>query len=120
MKLRLSVNRAQIPARQTKPVFAYRLIARGTAAQVIEASGLITFHGEGPNADRLAQELAGLQGVETAAAFGAAIHVSGLDRAALQAAIAPYRGRGYHWTEAAPTLEDVFIQLMDRSQENNQ
>jgi ABC-2 type transport system ATP-binding protein len=95
-----------------------KLIARGTAAHVIAASGLITFHGEGANADRLAHELAKAPGVETAAAFGAAIHVSGADRAALEAAIAPYRGQGYHWTEAEPTLEDVFIQLMDRSQDN--
>ena len=95
-----------------------RLIARGTAEQVIAASGLITFHGEGPDADKLAQALARAPGVETAAAFGAAIHVSGADRTALEAAIAPYRAQGYRWTEAAPTLEDVFIQLMDNSLDN--
>jgi ABC-2 type transport system ATP-binding protein len=97
-----------------------RLIARGTAEQVIDASGLITFHGEGPNADKLAHELGKAPGVETAAAFGAAIHVSGADRAALEAAIAPYGGKGYRWTEVPPTLEDVFIQLMGRSQDNVQ
>ena len=95
-----------------------RLIARGTAAQVIEASGLITLHGEGPDADTLAHELASAPGVETAAAFGAAIHVSGLDRAALEAAVAPYRREPYRWREVAPTLEDVFIQLMGASQDN--
>jgi len=97
-----------------------RLIARGTAAEVIAQSGLITFHGEGPNADKLAHELAGKPGVETAAAFGAAIHVSGTDRAALEAAVAPYRREPYRWTEVAPTLEDVFIQLMGQSQDNVQ
>ncbi|MBX3482366.1 ABC transporter ATP-binding protein [Phenylobacterium sp.] len=97
-----------------------RLIARGTAEEVIAASGLITFHGEGPNADKLAHDLAGKPGVETAAAFGQAIHVSGTDRAALEAAIQPFRGQGYAWTEAHPTLEDVFIQLMDRSEDNVQ
>ena len=95
-----------------------RLIARGTAAEVIQQSGLITFHGEGPSADKLAHELAKAPGVETAAAFGAALHVSGEDRAALEAAILPYRREPYRWTEAEPTLEDVFIQLMDRSQDN--
>ena len=59
-------------------------------------------------------------GVETAAAFGAAIHVSGTDRAALEAAVKPYRRAPYRWTEAAPTLEDVFIQLMGRSEDNIQ
>ena len=95
-----------------------RLIARGTAQEVIEASGLITFHGEGPDADRLSHELARAPGVETAAAFGAAIHVSGEDRGALEAAIAPYRREPYRWMEANPTLEDVFIQLMDKSRDN--
>jgi len=97
-----------------------RLIARGTAAEVIEHSGLITFHGEGPNADKLAHGLSTAPGVETAAAFGAAIHVSGADRAALEAAIKPYRREPYRWTEVPPTLEDVFIQLMGQSQDNVQ
>lgn len=95
-----------------------RLIARGTAAEVIAASGLITLRGEGPDADKLAHALAGAPGVETAAAFGTAIHVSGADRAALEAAVSPYRREPYHWIEVAPTLEDVFIQLMGRSQDN--
>jgi ABC-2 type transport system ATP-binding protein len=95
-----------------------RLIARGTAAEVIDRSGLITLHGEGPDADKLAHELSAAPGVETAAAFGAAIHVSGTDRAALEAAVKPYRRAPYRWTEVAPTLEDVFIQLMGRSQDN--
>ncbi|RAK62771.1 ABC transporter ATP-binding protein [Phenylobacterium kunshanense] len=97
-----------------------RLMARGTAAEVIAASGLVTLHGEGPDADRLAQALARVPGVETAAAFGAAIHVSGADKVALEAAVAPYRDRGYLWREVTPTLEDVFIQLMGKSQDNVQ
>jgi ABC-2 type transport system ATP-binding protein len=97
-----------------------RLIARGTAAQVIAASGHVTFHGEGPGVDRLSAELAARPGVETAAPFGAAIHVSGEDRQALEAAIAPWRGEPYRWTEVPATLEDVFIQLMSRSQDNFQ
>ncbi|PZQ53721.1 MAG: multidrug ABC transporter ATP-binding protein [Phenylobacterium zucineum] len=97
-----------------------RLMARGTAAEVIAASGLVTLHGEGPDADKLALRLAEAPGVETAAAFGAAIHVSGTDRAALDAAVEPYRARGYRWREVPPTLEDVFIQLMGKSQDNVQ
>jgi ABC-2 type transport system ATP-binding protein len=95
-----------------------RLIARGTVEAVIEHSGLITFLGEGPGADRLARDLAKSPGVEMAAPFGAALHVSGTDRAALEAAIAPYRKPPLHWTEGKPTLEDVFIQLMGHSRDN--
>jgi ABC-2 type transport system ATP-binding protein len=95
-----------------------RLIARGTAEEVVKSSGLITFHGEGPEIGRLTHELAGKPGVETVAPFGAALHVSGVERAQLEAAIAPWRRKPYRWTEVAPTLEDVFIQLMGQAQDN--
>ncbi len=97
-----------------------RLMARGTAQQVIDGSGLITFRAEGPDADRLARELSGKPGVETAAAFGTALHVSGTDRAALEAAVKPYRREPWRWREVEPTLEDVFIHLMGASQDNFQ
>jgi ABC-2 type transport system ATP-binding protein len=89
-----------------------RLLARGTAEDVIAGSGLITFSGAGPGADRLGAELRGRPGVEMAAPFGLELHVSGRDRAALERAIAPYRRPPFVWTEAAATLEDVFIQLI--------
>ncbi|WP_282008972.1 ABC transporter ATP-binding protein [Brevundimonas aveniformis] len=89
-----------------------RTLARGTAEEVIKASGLITFAATGEGADRLAAELRGKPGVDMAAAFGATLHVSGRDRAALESAIAPYRGRGLDWHETTPSLEDVFIQLI--------
>jgi ABC-2 type transport system ATP-binding protein len=95
-----------------------RLMARGTSEEVIARSGLITFKAEGPGADRLAAELAGKPGVVTAAPFGAALHVSGTDRAALEAAIAPFRREPFRWSASAPTLEDVFIQLMGQAQDN--
>ena len=89
-----------------------RTLARGTADEVIDASGLVTFHAEGPGADRLAAELRGRPGVEMAAPFGTVLHVSGRDRAALEAAIKPYRRPPLVWRETRPTLEDVFIQLI--------
>ena len=93
-------------------IFNGKLIARGTGDQVIADSGLITFEAEGPRADRLSRELAAKPGVEMAAPFGEALHVSGTDRAALEAAIQPYRRDPFRWSEVQPTLEDVFIQLM--------
>jgi len=97
-----------------------RLMARGTAEAVIEQSGLVTFRAEGQGADRLARDLAKAPGVSMAAPFGAALHVSGTDRAALEAAIAPYRRPPLEWTEVRPTLEDVFIRLMSQSSDNFQ
>jgi ABC-2 type transport system ATP-binding protein len=102
-----------------------RLMARGTADAVIAESGLVTFRAEGQDAegkgaDRLSRDLAKAPGVLMAAPFGAALHVSGTDRAALEAAIAPYRKPPLEWTEVQPTLEDVFIRLMDQSSDNFQ
>ena len=93
-------------------IFNGKLIARGTGDAVIGESGLVTFEAEGPRADRLSRELANKPGVDMAAPFGEALHVSGTDRAALEVAIQPYRRDPYRWTEVQPTLEDVFIHLM--------
>jgi ABC-2 type transport system ATP-binding protein len=93
-------------------IFNGDLIARGTGEQVIGQSGLVTFEAEGPRADRLGRELTGKPGIEMAAPFGEALHVSGTDRKALERAIAPYREDPWRWTEVSPTLEDVFIHLM--------
>jgi ABC-2 type transport system ATP-binding protein len=97
-----------------------QLIARGTTAELIEQSRLTTFRAEGVDADRLSVELARAPGVEMAAPFGSALHVSGTNRAALEAAIAPYRREGLTWSEVRPTIEDVFIHLMGRSEDNFQ
>ncbi|MFL6789398.1 MAG: ABC transporter ATP-binding protein [Sphingomicrobium sp.] len=93
-------------------IFNGKLIARGTGDELIAQSGLVTFEAEGPRADRLGRELAAKPGVDMAAPFGEALHVSGIDRAALESAIQPYRRDPYRWTEVQPTLEDVFIHLM--------
>ena len=93
-------------------IFNGELIARGTGEQVIAESRLVTFEAEGERADRLVRELAGKPGVEMVAPFGAALHVSGTDRAALERAIEPYRRDPWRWEEVEPSLEDVFIHLM--------
>jgi ABC-2 type transport system ATP-binding protein len=89
-----------------------KLIARGTAAEIIAQSGLVTFNGQGPDVGRIAHELEAKPGVLSASAFGAAVHVSGTDKGKLEQAIAPWQREPYRWEEVAPSLEDVFIQLM--------
>ena len=69
------------------------------------------------DADRLAHQLQQMSGVDTAAAFGATIHVCGRDPAALRAAVAGFPA--VDWAEAAPTLEDVFIDLMRTAPDNS-
>jgi ABC-2 type transport system ATP-binding protein len=92
-----------------------KIVARGTVADVVHQSGLITFEIEGRDVRRLMPRLEGKPGVEHIAFFGALLHVSGHDRAALEMALAGVRGEpGIRITEAEPSLEDVFIYLQQR------
>ena len=92
------------------------IVARGTVAEVIEQSKLFTFVVEGEGARQLAEKLRGRKGIEFVSFFGAALHVSGRDRAALEQALSSYRGReGLSITEAVPSLEDVFIQIQEET-----
>jgi ABC-2 type transport system ATP-binding protein len=94
-------------------IVAGRLKARGTAEQVVNSAGLVTYEAAGGRADYLATEFGQQPGVDMAAPFGKTLHVSGTDRAALEAAVAPWRHPPYVWREIAPSLEDVFIHLME-------
>ena len=49
------------------------------------------------------------------------LHVSGRDKVALEATIAPWRNRqGLNWQHGEPSLEYVFIELMTLSKDNFQ
>ncbi len=88
------------------------IIARGTVAEVIAQSNLVTFVVDGPGVRHLISPLEKAPGVEHVAYFGAKLHVSGRDRSALERALAPYRGRdGIEIAESQPSLEDAFIHL---------
>ena len=95
-----------------------KLIARGTAEEILNSVGLVTWEGEGPGVDRLSPEIAKLPGVDAAAPFGTTLHVSGTDEAKLDAALTPYRRAPFTWTRTQPTLEDAFIHLMGQSEDN--
>jgi ABC-2 type transport system ATP-binding protein len=90
-----------------------RLLVQGTAAEVVGASKLNTWQVQGNDLAALAERLRAQPGVAMVTAFGAALHVSGTDQAALEAAIAPFRAQpGTRWVEIAPGLEDAFIKFM--------
>ncbi|CCD87004.1 putative ABC transporter (ATP-binding protein) [Bradyrhizobium sp. ORS 285] len=97
------------------------LLAHGTVSEVIAQSALTTYTVSGDDLRTLAADLAGKPGVDMVAPFGTSLHVSGRDAKALDATIAPWRDKpGLHWQHAAPSLEDVFIDLMNRSRDNFQ
>ena len=92
------------------------IVARGTVQEVIEQSGLITFVVEGPDVRQFLPQLEGKPGIEHVAFFGAALHVSGHDRALLDNALGPLRTRhDIDMRESAPSLEDVFIHLQSQA-----
>ncbi|UFX48074.1 ABC transporter ATP-binding protein [Bradyrhizobium sp. 41S5] len=97
------------------------LLAHGTVDEVIAKSALSTWTVTGEDFNGLMAELTGKPGVDMVAPFGTSLHVSGRDKAALEAAIAPYRDNSkWRWQPSEPSLEDVFIDLMGRSKDNFQ
>jgi ABC-2 type transport system ATP-binding protein len=93
-----------------------KIVTRGSVAEVIAQSGLITFIVEGENARHLLARFQGAPGVEYAAFFGAALHVSGHDRAALEQTLARFKSEpGIAIHETPPNLEDVFILLQEQA-----
>jgi len=96
-----------------------KLMAQGTAEQIIAGEGLTTWAVFGEDLAAIAASLQGEPGVEQVAAFGSALHVTGQDAAALEAALRRVTaGTGCRIEPAETGLEDVFIHLMNRSADN--
>jgi len=97
------------------------LLAHGTVDQVIKGSKLTTYSVSGDELTALADELAKTPGIDSVAPFGTSLHVSGRDRAALEAALMRHRNDPkLAWKEIEPSLEDVFIGLMGQARDNMQ
>jgi ABC-2 type transport system ATP-binding protein len=96
------------------------LLAKGTAREVVAKSGLSTWIVSGKDLHHLSTKLETCDGVDMVAPFGTELHVSGRDKTALDAAIASAKKAdgGHRWMRGEPTLEDVFILLMDKSKDN--
>ena len=92
-----------------------RLVAHGTVGQVIRDAGLATFTVTTDRPGEIARRLSGAPGVEQIAPFGTTLHVTGTDGPALEAAL---RKAGVEYAPAETSLEDVFIRLMELSEDN--
>jgi ABC-2 type transport system ATP-binding protein len=97
------------------------LLTQGTTDEIIAKSGLSTYVVTGPNLDALAERLKGMDGVDMAAPFGAALHIGGRDAQKLARIAADFgRDPAQHWAPDEPTLEDVFIDLMTHAEKMRQ
>ena len=95
------------------------LLAKGTIPDVLAASRLRTYTVTGPDIAQLAEKLTGMAGVDMVAPFGTSLHVAGRDADALEATVERFRADPeLQWAPSSPSLEDVFIDLMSRSQDN--
>ncbi len=98
-----------------------KLLTTGTPAEVLARSGLATWRVEGDDLYALADRLRGLPGVSQVVPFGNVLHVSGDDAERLAASTALLRADPrWRWSPSEPSLEDVFIQLMDTAKDNYQ
>ncbi len=95
------------------------LLTQGTVSEVAKQTRLTTWSVSGPKLVDLAEELRRLPDVEQAAAFGSALHVSGVDAAKLEKAIDPFRTDEYKWLRAESGLEDIFIHLMAKAKDRS-
>ena len=93
-----------------------RLMASGQIDEIVKGAGLYTYLVTGPELAELSRRLQNAKGVEMVALFGSALHVSGRDAADLDQVAREFgAGAPQRWERGAPTLEDVFIDLMIRA-----
>jgi len=99
-------------------ISAGRLLAKGTAAEVIAQQGLAAWSIGGADLVAIVDRLRGKPGVEHITPFGATLHVTGRDAAALAQSIKGLTlGPGYRVEPIEAGLEDVFISLMAKAPE---
>ena len=101
-----------------------RILVTGSAADVVEHSGLATYivratEGGEHALATLTRELEGRSGVDTVVPFGTSLHVSGTDHAALERTREAYASRAdLSWTRSEPWLDDVFVRLLQQARDN--
>lgn len=96
-----------------------RMLVKGSVEDVIRQAGLSTWLVSGEDTGKLAEQLKQVSGIDMVAPFGSALHVSGRNAERLEEALEPFfKDKRYHWVKGEPTLEDVFIDLMGRSEDN--
>ncbi|MDD5334383.1 MAG: ABC transporter ATP-binding protein [Rhodoferax sp.] len=95
------------------------ILARGSEREIIESSNLKVWSIEGQGVQALLEPLKAAPGVLSVAAFGNAVHVAGQDGELVEQALKNVRQQpGLRVTPTEANLEDVFISLIARAQDN--
>jgi ABC-2 type transport system ATP-binding protein len=95
-----------------------KLLASGTAAEVVAGARLFTWALEGAGLAAAATALRGAPGADMVVPFGTRLHVSGTDAASLEESVARVAAAtGLMATRIDSGLEDVFIHLMRKAPE---
>src|SRR6516164_8123936 len=96
-----------------------KLLAQGTAAEVIASQNLNSWAIHGTGLIELQDKLRSQPGVDQTVIFGDGLHVSGKDAALLERSVqSAIAGGDFKTEEIATGLEDVFIYMMSRSADN--
>jgi ABC-2 type transport system ATP-binding protein len=91
----------------------------GPSSEIPRMVGLETWRVEGPDLPGLEERLKHEPGVEQVARFGAVLHVSGTDKAALDATVERLKAEKTHrWSLQIAGLEEAFIYLMAGARDN--
>lgn len=93
------------------------LLAAGTTTDIINQSGLHTWSLSGNNLDALSRDIRKLPGVQQVAFFGTRLHISGKDEKVLAKSLETFK-ENYSLKKIHPSLEDVFIQLVNQTGES--
>ncbi|MBW6416992.1 ABC transporter ATP-binding protein [Celeribacter sp. PS-C1] len=90
----------------------------GAAEDIPTTIGLSTYVVKGPDLSALEERLKHEDGAGQVIRFGAELHVSGTDKAALDALAAREAGGVYDWQAKKAGLEEAFIYLMAGAKDN--
>jgi ABC-2 type transport system ATP-binding protein len=94
------------------------LLTLGSVAEVVHGANLTTYEISGPRLHTMADRLRGQPGIEQVVAFGNTLHISGRHAQQLHTSLAPARVEPYRCQPITPSLEDVFISLMETARDN--
>ena len=96
-----------------------KLLAAGTAREIVEAQGLATVAVQGSGLQELHGRLLRDRRVEQAVMFGASLHASARDARGLEEAVRGALSPGQACAPAQTGLEDVFIYMMNASRDSS-